>query len=57
VLLASAFGAAAGVSGALISAGSRGLATGPVIVLLAAAAAILSILIAPGRGLIWRRAR
>lgn len=62
VLLAAAFGAAAGVTGALISAAGRGLATGPLIVLTATAIVAVSFLLAPGRGLVWaalrrRRAR
>lgn len=62
VLLSAAIGAASGAGGALISATTRGLATGPVVVLIATAAVILSLLVAPGRGLVWqavhaRRAR
>ncbi len=60
VLLAAAFGAAAGVAGALVSAAGRGLATGPLIVLAATAIVALSFLFAPARGLAWgwvRRAR
>ena len=54
VLLAAFFGAVSGVVGALISAGARGLATGPVVVLVASAIVFVSILVAPGRGLAWR---
>lgn len=54
VLLAALFGAVSGVVGALISAGARGLATGPVVVLVASAIVLVSILVAPGRGLAWR---
>lgn len=62
VLLAAAFGAAAGVTGALISAAARGLATGPLIVLAATGIAAASFLLAPRRGVLWaalrhRRAR
>lgn len=62
VVLSAAIGAASGAAGALISATTRGLATGPVVVLIATAAVLVSLLIAPGRGLVWqalaaRRAR
>lgn len=57
VLLSAGFGVVAGVTGALVSAGARGLATGPVIVLLASALVLVSILLAPGRGLVWARLR
>lgn len=56
VLLSALLGAGAGVSGALLSSTARGLATGPVIVLVAAGIVLLSILFAPRRGLVWRRA-
>lgn len=52
VALSSAIGAAAGAGGALISAGTRGLATGPVVVLIATAAVLVSLLFAPRRGVI-----
>lgn len=55
VLLAGMFGAVAGVGGAMISATVRGLPTGPVVVLLATAIAAVSLLLAPGRGLVWQR--
>lgn len=54
VLLSAAFGAAAGVTGALISATGRGLATGPVVVLVASGLVLVSMLLAPERGLLWR---
>lgn len=54
VLLAAVFGAVSGVVGALISASVRGLATGPVIVLVASALVVVSLLLAPGRGLAWQ---
>jgi len=62
VALSAAIGAASGASGALVSATTRGLATGPVVVLIATAAVVISLLIAPQRGLLWqalaaRRAR
>jgi len=53
VALASLFGALAGVSGALISSTGAGLSTGPVIVLCASAIVIISLLLAPNRGLLW----
>ena len=62
VALSAAIGAAAGAGGALISATTRGLATGPVVVLIATAAVLVSLVVAPRRGLLWqamaaRRAR
>ena len=62
VVLSALIGAASGASGALISASTRGLATGPVVVLIATTAVLVSLLVAPGRGLVWqaiaaRRAR
>ena len=53
LVLAALFGAAAGLSGALLSAVQRGLATGPLIVLAASALVIVSILFAPTRGVVW----
>jgi manganese/zinc/iron transport system permease protein len=53
VLLSAGFGVLAGVSGAVISATARGLATGPVIVLAISAIVLVSLLLAPGRGLVW----
>ncbi|MDP2084955.1 MAG: metal ABC transporter permease [Gemmobacter sp.] len=55
--LAAVFGIVAGVGGAVISAGARGLATGPVVVLIATALAALSLALAPGRGVVWRALR
>lgn len=62
VMLSAAIGAASGAGGALISATTRGLATGPVVVLIATGVVLVSLMIAPGRGLLWqalaaRRAR
>lgn len=54
VWLSAGFGALAGVTGALISASARGLATGPVVVLVASALVLASLLAAPERGLLWR---
>ena len=52
--LSALIGAGAGAVGALISATTRGLATGPVVVLVATAVVIVSLLLAPGRGLVWQ---
>jgi manganese/zinc/iron transport system permease protein len=57
VVLAAAIGLASGVFGAVLSATSRGLATGPVIVLTVSAVVFVSLLAAPGRGLLWQAAR
>ena len=62
VFLSAAIGAFSGASGALLSAVSRGLATGPVVVLIVSAIVAVSLLFAPRRGLLWqaiarRRAR
>lgn len=54
VLLSSLIGAASGAAGALVSASARGLATGPVVVLIASGAVLVSLLLAPGRGLLWQ---
>ncbi len=52
-LLAGGFGAVAGVIGAVISATGRGLSTGPVIVVCISLVVLVSLLVAPGRGLLW----
>jgi manganese/zinc/iron transport system permease protein len=52
VVLAALFGAVAGVSGAVISAGVENLPTGPTIVLAATFLVILSLTLAPERGLV-----
>ena len=62
VVLAGVTGVVSGVAGALVSAVGANLATGPLIVLAASALVVISILLAPGRGLLWeqlarRRAR
>ncbi|MDZ4136279.1 MAG: metal ABC transporter permease [Paracoccaceae bacterium] len=58
-LIAAGIGGASGYGGAAISAGLPGIPTGPVIVLLAFSAFVISALIAPRRGLLgrWRGAR
>lgn len=55
VLLAALLGAASGVTGALLSSSARGLATGPVIVLVAAGIVLASLLLSPRRGLLRRK--
>jgi manganese/zinc/iron transport system permease protein len=55
--VAAGFGAVAGVTGAVLSAEVARLPTGPTIVLCATAIVLLSILVAPRRGLIWREVR
>ncbi|WMT86121.1 metal ABC transporter permease [Pelagibacterium sp. 26DY04] len=55
--LAALFGMASGLFGALVSATGRGLATGPLIVLAISAIVALSLLFAPGRGLIFAAIR
>jgi manganese/zinc/iron transport system permease protein len=57
--LAAFFGAAAGVSGAVISATAARVPTGPTIVLCAGALVVVSLFFAPNRGLVaaWWRAR
>lgn len=62
VVLSAVIGATSGALGALISATTRGLATGPVVVLVATGFVLISLALAPQRGLIWqalaaRRAR
>lgn len=57
VLLAAAIGMACGVFGAVLSAVSRGFATGPLIILSVSAVVLVSLLVAPGRGLAWEAAR
>jgi manganese/zinc/iron transport system permease protein len=57
VLLAVGVGIVSGLAGALISASARNLATGPLVVLAATAIVLLSILLAPGRGVLWERIR
>ncbi len=57
VILAACFGALAAFAGSLLSTLGGGLATGPVIVLTMSGLTLVSLLIAPERGLIWRRLR
>ena len=53
VVLSAGFGAFSGVSGVLISGTRTGLATGPTIVVIASTIALLSLLFAPNRGVIF----
>ncbi|MGP9808890.1 metal ABC transporter permease [Halomonas sp. AOP12-C2-37] len=53
VFIAAGVGVVSGVSGASISALSRGLATGPLIILSASIIVLISLAIAPQRGLLW----
>ena len=57
VALAGLFGALAGVSGAVISSSTAHLPTGPTIVLCVSAIVLVSLLLAPNRGLVWSWAR
>ncbi len=54
VALAATFGALSGVSGAVVSGATANLPTGPTIVLCMGAIVIVSLLLAPNRGLLWR---
>lgn len=54
VVLAGGFGALSGVIGAVISATARGLSTGPTIVLVVSSFVVVSLLLAPNRGLVWK---
>jgi manganese/zinc/iron transport system permease protein len=53
VVLAGAFGAISGVSGAVLSSAVEHLPTGPTIVLAATLIVIVSMAVAPERGLVW----
>lgn len=57
VLLSALFGATAGVSGALLSSIVPHLPTGPTIVLCLGAIVLLSLTLAPNRGVLWARGR
>ena len=54
VILAGVFGAFAGGMGAIMSAVDSDIPTGPMIIVAASALVLLSICLAPGRGLVWR---
>ncbi len=53
IALAAFFGAAAGVSGAIISVSDTNLPTGPMIILSLTTIVIVSLLFAPARGIVW----
>jgi manganese/zinc/iron transport system permease protein len=53
VILAGGLGALAGVSGAVVSSEAQRMPTGPTIVLCAGVIVIISLLLAPRRGLAW----
>lgn len=53
VLLAALFGAAAGITGATLSSTTERLPTGPTIVVCVSAIVLISLLLAPNRGLVW----
>lgn len=57
LVVASAFGAIAGVAGALLSSLGSGLSTGPVVVLVISAIVLISLLFGAARGLVWSWAR
>lgn len=57
VVLSAALGAGAGLTGALASSAVPQLPTGPTIVLMMSGVVIVSFLVAPNRGLIWRQVR
>ncbi|HLV26945.1 MAG TPA: iron chelate uptake ABC transporter family permease subunit [Gemmatimonadales bacterium] len=57
VLLSAVFGALSGLVGAIVSAVTPGIPTGPSIVLVATGVVVVSIALAPGRGLVWQAAR
>ncbi|MEM8790613.1 MAG: metal ABC transporter permease [Pseudomonadota bacterium] len=54
VVLAALIGLASGVIGALLSSTGQGFSTGPLIVLVATGITVVSILVAPGRGVLWQ---
>jgi len=54
VLISATFGALAGVAGTVVSGTSQRLPTGPLIVLVAGALVVVSLFLAPARGLVWR---
>jgi manganese/zinc/iron transport system permease protein len=57
VALAAAFGATAGIGGAIASSTAAGLPTGPMIVVCLSLIAAASFLFAPARGIVWRSLR
>ena len=57
VILAAVFGAFSGGLGAVISALDSDIPTGPMIIVVAFALVLMSLFLAPGRGLLWSRLR
>ena len=57
VVVSALFGATAGVAGTALSSLGVGIATGPLIVLCISLIALLSLLLAPHRGIVWRQLR
>ncbi len=57
IVVASGFGAIAGVTGALVSSTGAGLSTGPVVVLIISIIVLISLLFGASRGLVWSWAR
>lgn len=57
VALAALIGMISGVFGAVLSATNRGLSTGPLIILSVSAVVIVSLLVAPERGILWEAAQ
>jgi len=57
VPLAAGFGVVSGVSGSILSSVVDRLPTGPTIVVVLSFAVVVSLLLAPRRGLVWRRVR
>jgi manganese/zinc/iron transport system permease protein len=57
VALAALFGALAGVSGAVLSSTTARLPAGPTVVLCASGIVLLSLFLAPNRGLVWSGVR
>lgn len=53
MVIASAFGAIAGIAGAFVSSLGTGLSTGPVVVLIVSLIVLLSLLFGASRGLVW----
>jgi manganese/zinc/iron transport system permease protein len=57
LLLSALFGASSGVIGAMISVTASRLPTGPMVILVATAIVVVSILFAPERGVVWESVR
>jgi len=53
VVLSAAFGALSGASGAVASSAAAGIPTGPIIVLAATLIVVVSLMLAPRRGIVW----